>query len=161
MYWITQAFQVIKYSLIGGFVWFVCFALSWDGMVFLVRSEAVELEVIAVHIRETDDDSREYRSAFALAGQSGLRLEYTDKVWRSQNTHIVGDVVHGRFRADTGEMHSGESLAVPVMIGIFGHGIGMIMAFQVFLLLIGTPERELLLRIRGRSRSLPLDLRDV
>ena len=79
---------------------------------FVAHSEPARLIAVDVDSKRDSDGDRLYRPVFALESAPEPREEYAGNMWSNPQPHRVGDIVDGRYNAETGEMRSDKMLTM-------------------------------------------------
>ncbi|WP_147373445.1 hypothetical protein [Gemmobacter lutimaris] len=160
---VLMVLNALKYSLLGAAMCFMGYLFSWNGLVFLFQSDPVQLVVVDFQVRKVSsstepDDRFEYRPVFALAEASPPRAEYTQTYWQSHKIHLMGEVVPGRYRPETGEMRSDKAGGKWLWGGVMVFVVGLLVMIQAVFILGGVPDRQMPFRLGRGRRGFRIDI---
>ncbi|EBA10794.1 hypothetical protein [Roseobacter sp. CCS2] len=135
----------------GAFCYVIGSIFAVPAKTFLDTSEPATLIVLQVDEKYNNDGDRMYRPVFGLVTEMRPRPEYTGSIWTRPKPHQSGDIVEGRYNAETGEMRSTHMVNRTFRAGRIAQAIGFVLFAQGVLMLFGFPE-IIPVRFRGRRR---------
>ncbi|MEM9796788.1 MAG: hypothetical protein AAF919_09875 [Pseudomonadota bacterium] len=143
-----------KYLLVGALFALVGTVFVGSSQGFVKRSEPAQLIVLDMHDKRDPDGGIMYRPVFGLDTDMRPRPEYSGNIWMWPAPHETGDIVSGRYDAESGEMRSDRMIGRGSWIGRFGQILGGLVMLQGVLMVFGVPEVLLPIRVRigGRRR---------
>ena len=104
---IINVIRLLPYVLIfnGMLFLLIGFYTIWSASSFISRAMKVELLVVQVESKQSDDGQL-YRPIFSATTPGGEVLRYSGNMWVSPKPHNQGDVVAGLVDWSSGEMKS-------------------------------------------------------
>lgn len=104
---IIKVIRLLPYVLIfnGTLFLLIGFYTIWSASSFISRAADVELLVVQVESKQSDDGQL-YRPIFLATAPGGEVLRYMGDIWVSPKPHNQGDVVLGLVDWSSGEMKS-------------------------------------------------------
>ena len=145
-------FGALKYLFAAFFIWAIGTLFFGSSNNFMARSEPAELRVVEMESqRDTDGDLR-YRPIFELVDAAAGVAPYAGNIWTWPAPHEVGEIVPGRFDAETGQMRSDKMLQRGAWLGRIARYLAVFIALEGVAMIFGVPEDRLLLRVRVGHR---------
>ena len=104
---IIKVIRLLPYVLIfnGTLFLLIGFYTIWSASSFISRATDVELLVVQIESKQSDDGQL-YRPIFSATAPGGEVLRYLGNMWVSPKPHNQGDVVSGLVGWSSGEMKS-------------------------------------------------------
>jgi hypothetical protein len=124
-----------------------CFGVSRDAA-FLATSVPAQLIILQVDSERTTEGRFRHRTTLGLVTDTRPRPEYGGNIWTGLAMHRAGDIVAGRYDAESGVMRSDRMLMIWGWIARLAQFLGVVAMVQGVLILFGWPELLLPLRVR-------------
>ncbi len=138
----------IKHLVVGAML----LVLGWFGVnrdaAFVATSVPAQLIVLQVDSERTTDGKFRHRTTLGLVTDVRPRPEYGGNMWTGIAMHRAGDIVSGRYDAESGVMRSDRMLMIWGWIARLAQFLGLVAVVQGVLILFGFPELLLPLRVR-------------
>jgi hypothetical protein len=146
-------FAAFKHLVVGAMLLvFGCFGVNRDAA-FVATSVPAQLIVLQVDSERTTEGQFRHRTTLGLVTDARPRPEYAGNMWTGIAMHRAGDIVAGRYDAESGVMRSDRMLTVWGWIARLAQFLGVVAAVQGVLILFGFPESRMPLPVRiGRER---------
>jgi hypothetical protein len=141
-------FSALKHLFVGALMVVIgCFGVNRDAA-FVATSVPAQLIVLQVDTGRNTEGKFKHRMTLGLVTDARPRPEYTGGIWTGIAMHRAGDVVAGRYDAESGEMRSDRMLMIWGWIARLAQFLGVVAVVQGVLILFGWPELLLPLRVR-------------
>lgn len=137
-----------KHLVVGAML----FVLGWFGVnrdaAFVATSVPAQLIVLQVDTERSTEGKFKHRTTLGLVTDARPRPEYSGNMWTGIAMHRAGDIVAGRYDAESGVMRSDRMLMIWGWIARLAQFLGVVAVVQGVLILFGFPELLLPLRVR-------------
>jgi hypothetical protein len=143
----------LKHLIVGAMLLAVGTIVVKRDAAFVAASEPAQLIVLQTDTQKRTDGRYAFRITLGLVTDARPRPEYQGGFWAGFAMHRTGDIVPGRYDAESGRMQSDRMLLVFGLIAHLAQLLGVIALLQGVLILFGIPESRMPLPVRiGRER---------